>query len=717
MILKNFFIYFFCIVSIFMIKNASMAEPNKYKVNGTETGWYFPLDGKPMEEITKGFMCEGNGQYVGTYHYAQDFDYNENSVVYAMADGEIEIIRKSGGYGGGDPCNSEYNSFLVKYDYEAGNGSIKPVYVFYGHVKDIKGEGNCTETTCDLDSTIEVEGGERIARLNDPSCQEGMSPHLHLTVLPEDYEIDGGYYDGYNDDIEPNGRARPFKYSGDCLKSDSFFATYKPYQKISTALVLDHSGSMKGKKLEKALKAAEAYFKGMRPDDSGALSIFSTDAKTKISMSDQQSVLSSMDQVLSQVSATHNTNIGAGLEKGYAELKKTSSQSGHKAAVLLSDGRNNRGDWKPIIDKFTQKDWRIFTVGFGDDADVKTLRSIAEQTGGVYSFAQTIDVINAYQEISAQIQNKSVLLAVNEFLGPNGKLTYQVPVGTNSEALNVYTNWQGSELKNVLTSPDGKRYSKQNLHGDTGRLVEGDVYQMLEVRNPKTGDWKIETSWDEPPPSPEQVNISISEKTDIFANILSFRSQYTRNDPVVINVQAAEVANAGKKVRLSDTQVQAEVLNPGQELIRMVQARGKLFTMYKDVQKDLTRTVKLFDDGQHHDYKAGDGIFGNVFHETDLNGGYLVTAYVTGQKQNGDQVERTLKASFQVGPISQNQVTNSQVVNFFDSTQDRSKGLKTLKKSRNLLEQRRQNDPAQRIQKMQDSSAADNINKLLQGDK
>ncbi|MDZ7758840.1 MAG: VWA domain-containing protein [Desulfovermiculus sp.] len=485
---------------------------------------------------------------------------------------------------------------------------------------------------------------------------------------------------------------------------------------ISTALVLDHSGSMKGKKLKKALKAAEAYFKGMRPDDSGALSIFSTDAETKIFMSEQQSVLDSMDQVLSQVSATQQTNIGAGLEKGYVELNKSSSQSEHKAAVLLSDGRNNRGEWKPIVSKFTQKDWRIFTVGFGDDADVKTLQSIAEQTGGVYSFAQTIDVINAYQEISAHIQNKSVLLAVNEFLGPNGKLTYQVPVGTNSEALNVYTDWQGSHLKNILTSPDGKRYSKQNLHGDTGRYVEGDVYQMLEVSNPRTGDWKIETSWDEPPPSPEQVNISVSEKTDIFANMLSFRSQYSRNDPVIINVQAAEIANAGKKVRLSDTQIEADILKPGQELIRMVQAQGKSFTMYKDVRKDLTRTIKLFDDGRHHDYKAGDRIFGNVFHETDLNGGYLVIAHVTGRKRSGDQVQRTLKASFQVGPISQNQVTNSQVVNFLDSTQARSKGSKRLKKSRNLLEQRRQNDPAQRIQKMQDSSAADNINKLLQGD-
>ena len=239
---------------------------------------------------------------------------------------------------------------------------------------------------------------------------------------------------------------------------------------------------------------------------------------------------------------------------------------------------------------------------------------------------------------------------------------------------------------------------------------------MLEVRNPETGDWKIETSWDEPPPSPEQVNISISEKTDICANILSCQSQYIRNDPVVINVQAAEIANAGKKVQLSDAQIQAEVLKPGQELIRMIQARGKSFTMYKDVRKDLTRTIKLFDDGRHHDYKAGDGIFGNVFHETDLNGGYLVTAHVSGRKRNGDQVQRTLKASFQVGPISQNQVTNSQVVNFLDSTQARSSNSKTLKKSRNLLEQSSQTDPAKRIQKMQDSSAADNINKLLQGD-
>ena len=487
---------------------------------------------------------------------------------------------------------------------------------------------------------------------------------------------------------------------------------------LSTALVLDHSGSMKGEKLEKALKASEAYFKDMHPEDMGSLSIFSTNAETKINMQKQGTIITNLGAVLAQIGATHATNIGAGLEKGFRELDKTSVGAESKAAVLLSDGQNNRGEWKSVVEKFKNKGWRIYTVGFGNDADVRTLRYIAEQTGGVYSFADTIDIINVYQKISAHIQNKSVLLSVNERLGPGGKLSYQVPVSTNAKSLNVFTNWQGSRLKTVLISPFGDIFTKRNLTGNVGRYSEGDVFQIFEITQPRTGNWKIETSWADPPTVPEQVNISVSEKTDMFANILGFRSEYGVNDPVNINVQAAEIVSDRKRMSLKNVTIKVEIKKPSPELIRMVQAQSQQFTMYKDVLHDIARNIDMFDDGVHQDYASGDGIFGNIFRETDLNGAYLVTAIIKGQKQNGEFIEKTLRASFQVGPISENPVTTSQVLNFLDQTKTTPKDPRS-----NLpvvqgtpYDDESMSKPMQEIEGLQEDDPLDSIDKLLKGD-
>jgi hypothetical protein len=83
--------------------------------------------------------------------------------------------------------------------------------------------------------------------------------------------------------------------------------------------------------------------------------------------------------------------------------------------------------------------------------------------------------------------------------------------------------------------------------------------------------------------------------------------------------------------------------------------------MYQDVLADNTRELVLYDDGRHDDYNANDGIFGNTFHETDVNGAYFVRAAVSGERA-GQPVSRNLLASFQVGPISQNEVTSSQTL-------------------------------------------------------
>jgi uncharacterized protein YegL len=471
------------------------------------------------------------------------------------------------------------------------------------------------------------------------------------------------------------------------------------------ALVLDRSGSMTGEKLAKAKEAAKAFVQTLNPSDQASVSLFSENASTVVEMGTVSSTLGTMDTAISGVAAETSTNIGSGLEQALMQLEKASTEQGKKISLLMSDGMNNRGDWHPAVNTFIAKKWRVYTVGFGKDADEAALRKIAESTNGTFWPADMVNLTNVYQIIGAHAQNKSVLLSTSESLAPNGKLSYRLPVTQGAQNLNVFTNWQGSRLLTALVSPSGETMAGDQLLKSGGRYSEGRIFQMFEVTKPQAGEWRLDVSWAEPPPAPEQVNIAVSEKSDIFTNLLGFRAEYKIGEPVIINVQAAEVIGDMDKSPLKKSSVKVQIQKPGPQMIQMVQSQSSNWTMYKEVMLDVTRSLVLSDDGSHSDYNAGDGIFGNAFTETDKNGAYLVTAIVSGEKSNGEKIEKKLQGSFQVGPISKNPVTNSQVLQYMNQAQPHINN--TTPYSKEILDQ-----PKQNIDQMQ-GNPLDSIDKIL----
>ena len=83
--------------------------------------------------------------------------------------------------------------------------------------------------------------------------------------------------------------------------------------------------------------------------------------------------------------------------------------------------------------------------------------------------------------------------------------------------------------------------------------------------------------------------------------------------------------------------------------------------------------VELFDDGVHNDYKAEDDIFGGFFTETQLNGSYIVTAYIEGNKTNGTHINRRSTGTFQVGSLQDAEVTTSEIMQYARQLEERMK--------------------------------------------
>jgi len=496
---------------------------------------------------------------------------------------------------------------------------------------------------------------------------------------------------------------------------------------FASALILDRSGSMKeshqnpdgstAQKLTKAKQASKAFILAMSDSDQVSISSFSDKASTQQSMTPVIQIRDKLDSVLATVNPGGATNIGAGLDQGFQQLSNSSSP--YKTALLLSDGENNRGDWKSIVPKYVQSGWPVCTIGFGKDADEATLRKIALDTGCTYAAADTFDIVGKYQQLGAYVKGDSMLLVVSDTLAVNGTNIYDFAVSPHSAEITGSTSWQGSRLKTVLVDPSGNRINATSLAGVKGRYVVGDDFQYFVLKNPQPGKWRVETSWAVPPAHSEQVNLLVTEKSDVFSQILSFRPQYKKGESVTVNVVAKELAGF-KKLPLGRVSINASVQKPGAQMVRMVEAQSTNWSMYKDVVIDVTRELELYDDGLHDDYKAGDGIFGNTFKETDKQGAYLVTAFVKGQKNNGQTFNKTLRSSFQVGPITQNKVSNSRVMRYMemasknidDSSATSNELFSDPLRSIEELEMETA-DPLNSIESMQGSDPMDEINRML----
>ena len=212
--------------------------------------------------------------------------------------------------------------------------------------------------------------------------------------------------------------------------------------------------------------------------------------------------------------------------------------------------------------------------------------------------------------------------------------------------------------------------------------------------------------WSVPPHTPEQVNITVSEKTDVFTRAHGLRPYYDVGQPVTFHVDAMEVVGR-RKQPLRNASVSVVLQKPEEAMVRMVQAQASNWTMYKDVVVDVTRDIDLADNGGNGDLAAMDGVFTGTFAETDRNGPYVYTVKVTGSKQDGTPVEREIVGSFQVGPILQNKVTTGQIVNFHERTVPKDFSLDELLSDDNIL------DPLEQIENME-GDALDSLNDLLQ---
>ncbi len=194
---------------------------------------------------------------------------------------------------------------------------------------------------------------------------------------------------------------------------------------LNFALVLDHSGSMKGAKLYNVKEAVKMVIDHLEPTDYISVVMFDDTAQVIIP-SMPANDKPGMKAAIDKIQDAGGTAISRGMELGLGELRRWNIPNAIKRMILLTDGVTY-GDarrCRELAAEAATAGVSISTLGIGQDWDESLLDEIGQRSGGSPAeFIRNPD--NAMSVFQQQVQS-AVAVAVR-----NATLTLSLPSGVS----------------------------------------------------------------------------------------------------------------------------------------------------------------------------------------------------------------------------------------------------------------------------------------------
>lgn len=159
---------------------------------------------------------------------------------------------------------------------------------------------------------------------------------------------------------------------------------------LNLVLVIDHSGSMSGERIENVKKALLAFAGKLRDTDVVSIVGFNQEASVLLAPT-ERSNLNQIHQVIETVSAGGSTNMHAGLMLGYQQALEHFDKRKTNRVILLTDGIANTGVTEPeriVADslRLNEQGVDLSTIGLGYDLNHRLLRQLAKSGRGLIHF-------------------------------------------------------------------------------------------------------------------------------------------------------------------------------------------------------------------------------------------------------------------------------------------------------------------------------------------
>lgn len=373
-------------------------------------------------------------------------------------------------------------------------------------------------------------------------------------------------------------------------------------ENIDVAFVLDRSVSMVDP-INDAANAISQAIQLMQVNDEVGLACYSDEAETVFDMTtivDENTMADAINS-MNAITIFGMTSIALGLQEGQQVLNAAETTNSPQGMVLLSDGKQNHvpfvGEVLPSIPSSTD----VYTIGFGEDCDEYVLNVIANSTNGLYRYCDGGNIAEVTEEIMQEMRDRGIVARFGENIVNNGDIyNYDFIVDEAGSDLTINLLWNNSDtaLNLRVTDPHGNI-----LEPVLNEVVlnEFETQQYYTIANPTSGMWHAKVTTEELAADPERFFLHVSIDSQLKLEINFDADNYYAENPVGI------VANLYNNLEVIENAiVTATVITPEFEEFELT----------------------LYDDSNHNDAEANDGIFAAAFDDA-LEGTYTVTVYAT----------------------------------------------------------------------------------------
>ncbi|MBD3228438.1 MAG: VWA domain-containing protein [Candidatus Lokiarchaeota archaeon] len=402
-------------------------------------------------------------------------------------------------------------------------------------------------------------------------------------------------------------------------------------------LSIDRSGSMAtANKILAAKSAAKLFVDSFLSDDLMGVVAFDTTASVihqlmKLTTSNRNNALTLIDGITTGAA----TSVGDGLLNSQNELYIRGIEDNPDHIILLTDGKENTAPMiADVLSNIVNNETIVHVITIGADAAYEDMQELAADTGGMYYYCfdpSSGDVPNDLAEMYRGITD--TIRHLERFYHDRGTITtgmssktFNLDVTNDMDVVNFVVHYNASAKPTVQLRDPSSSSISVNFTDD----VSGMGHSVWTIENPDVGTWAITISLGGGS-SDLKYFVEGAAHTFVTMELLNppngMISQGWGNCEHIGSTIPFVISLTDNKV-ISGANVSLRVTPPGYK------TNGDIFEF------------PLFDDGNHGDALANDGIYGTVYTATSEVGGYQYILNATGVNNDGRPFNRIQTGAF-----------------------------------------------------------------------
>ena len=248
--------------------------------------------------------------------------------------------------------------------------------------------------------------------------------------------------------------------------------------RLNLALVIDRSGSMAGRPLQEAKRAASFIIESLKATDRASVVAYDNEIKT-VAASQPVTDKAHLRALIAQIESRGCTNLHGGWLKGAEETANHLSSGSTSRVLLLSDGQANEGltDIDEIAtqcSKLADKGVSTSTYGLGESFNEELMVAMARSGRGRGYYSESAE------SLMERFQEEFALLSA--LCARNVRLHLTPMPGVRAEILNDFEAAPDGSWRMPDLAYDGEAWAAVRLRvSGAGLLAAGEAFNLLKA--------------------------------------------------------------------------------------------------------------------------------------------------------------------------------------------------------------------------------------------